>query len=394
MADDKDLFNFDDDPDFIVDFDTDSSASESEKPSESSPERPRKSDGSREPSRSSGSVRSRSHKNSKKKKKKKGKRGKKKNGFQPNLHLIFLGIAVLLIVFAIVRIVIWNMGEDSSYDPTADTSQYDTEPLDYIQPLLPEQLEGHEDDGETSILVFGNSPFSDNQGSDGLAQLISDQTGATVYDAAFPGSYVSMKNSEYQETYPQDALSLYMVAASFCNQNFDLLDHAVNNTSAGSEEASTSLAALKAADPEKIDMLVIMYDISDYIDERPLYDDNNDKSLITYQGALNAALSLVQETYPYIRIVVLTNTYGDFTDESGNLVVGGTTDLGNGTLVDYLLREVDAAMANGVTVIDNYYGTVNEDQKDEYLTDGYHLNQAGRERVAQRFVQTLGLQKE
>ena len=47
------------------------------------------------------------------------------------------------------------------------------------------------------------------------------------------------------------------------------------------------------------------------------------------------------------------------------------------------------AMANGVSILDHYYGTINEDEAEKCLTDGYHLNKMGRERVAARFAREI-----
>lgn len=156
----------------------------------------------------------------------------------------------------------------------------------------------------------------------------------------------------------------------------------------GTQEA---LDTLKSVDFSTVDMIVIMYDLSDYMDDRPVMDENNDINLITWNGALNASIDLIKQTYPYIRIVVLSPSYGQFTDENGNLINADTEDLGNGTLPDYVLHEIDVAMANGVSILDNYYGSVTENQAEECLTDGYHLNEAGRERITQRFAEKIFL---
>ena len=58
--------------------------------------------------------------------------------------------------------------------------------------------------------------------------------------------------------------------------------------------------------------------------------------------------------------------------------------VGNGTMVDYLNWEVEACRKNGVSFIDNYYGAITMEDTD-CLTDGYHLNQKGREKIAERF---------
>ena len=87
-------------------------------------------------------------------------------------HIIFFAVVACLFVFAIVRLVIWNKGIDSGYDPTEDTSEFDTEPLDYIQPLNSDQLTGKPEDGVTTIFCFGNSPFADNGDNNQLAKAI------------------------------------------------------------------------------------------------------------------------------------------------------------------------------------------------------------------------------
>ena len=306
------------------------------------------------------------------------------------IHLALLAVILLMFLIAAIRLIIWNIGEDSGYDPNADTSEFDTEPQDYIQPMDASLLEGHEDDGVTTIVTLGNAPFSDERGSTVLAEKIAQKCDATVYNCAFPDSYLSMKYEEYTDSYPQDALSLYLVTASFCGGDFTLMEHAAGLVE-DTEGTQAALDTLKSVDFSTVDMIVIMYDLSDYMDDRPVMDENNDINLITWNGALNASIDLIQQTYPHIRIVVLSPSYGQYTDENGNLINADTEDLGNGTLPDYVLHEIDVAMANGVSILDNYYGSVTENQAAECLTDGYHLNEAGRERIAQRFAEKIFL---
>ena len=52
----------------------------------------------------------------------------------------------------------------------------------------------------------------------------------------------------------------------------------------------TSVDTLKNVDFSTVDMIVIMYDLNDYMDDRPVMDENNDINLITWNGALNASM--------------------------------------------------------------------------------------------------------
>ena len=341
----------------------------------------RKTGGGKSGSKKNGSGRST---NGKKRSSKKKKRQK-----DNMVHYIIIGIIAAIAIFAVVRLIVWNIGKDSGYDPNADSTEYETEALDYIQPLDPELLEGSEDDGVTTIVCLGNEPFTDERGKNGLANMIAEKCDATVYNCAFPDSYISMKNQNYTDSYPQDGLSLYLVAASLCGNDYTLMEYAADQIPNGSDVAKESLETLKNVDFDKVDMIVMMYDLHDYMDERPVMDANNDINLLTWNGALNASLQLIQQTYPHIRLVVLSPTFAEFEDADGNMINGDTEDFGHGVLPDYVLHQIDVSIFNGVSILDNYYGTINEYAADDCLTDGYHLNKEGRERIAARFAKEI-----
>ncbi len=303
-----------------------------------------------------------------------------------NFHVIFFIVIFALFLFAIVKLWLWNKGEDSGYDPNEDTSEFDVETMDHIQPMSSSRLEGHEDDGVTTLLCLGNSPFADNKGEDGLAQALAAQVDGVAYDASFSGSYQSMKNAEWQPDYPADGVSLYQLTKAFCTGDYSIADEAAASLG---DDAKATVAMLKELDFSKIDMLVIMYDLNDYIDHRPLYDPNNPDNLVTWTGSLNASLKLIEETYPHIRTVILsTPACGQTIDDF--YVDGDIQNLGNGTIPDYLNHQMNVILANGVSYIDNYYGVITIDNRDEYLVNDYHLNEKGIQAVAQRFGHFFG----
>ena len=303
-----------------------------------------------------------------------------------NFHLIFFIVILALFLFAIVKLWLWNKGEASGYDPNEDTSEFDVETMDYIQPLSSSRLEGHEDDGVTTLLCLGNSPFADNKGEDGLAQALAREVDGVAYDASFAGSFQSLKNEAYQADYPADGVSLYSLVKAFCSGDYTSLEQAAGALGSYAED---TVKLLKGLDFSTIDMIVIMYDLSDYIDHRPLYDPNNDSNLVTWSGSLNASLKLLDETYPHIRTVILsTPACGKTIDEF--YVDGDIQNLGNGTIPDYLNYQMNVILSNGVSYIDNYYGVITVDNRDEYLVDDYHLNEKGIQAIASRFGHFFG----
>lgn len=308
-------------------------------------------------------------------------------GGRINIHLILLAGIVLIVGIIAVRLYIWNRGTPSGYDPSIQTDAFDVEAMDNIIPLAPDRLEGHEDDGVTTILCLGDDPFSLDQGEGGLAEQIAAKTGATVYNGAFTGTTMAAQYESYNDGYILDAFSFSYVADALASGDFDLMKQAA--TYSYDEAFPKTTAMLEGLDMNAVDIVCIMYDGSDYINKRPCDDPNAPESIITYTGALREGINAMQAAYPHIRFVVMSHTFCHTINEEGNFENGDRVDLGNGTLSHYLQKELDAASDCGASFIDNFYGSINEDNYLDYMTDYIHLNDAGRELLARRFTECI-----
>lgn len=300
-----------------------------------------------------------------------------------SIHLVLLVLILGIAGFSVYRLVKWNQGTKlEAIDPNEDTSEFDIEVSDTIIPLDSSRLEGHEDDGETNILILGNNPFSDDRSETGLASLIAEKTDSTVYDCSFPNSSAACKYAVYNPEYTRDHFNFYYVVECFRNNEFTAI-----NSIAGDEPDARyqeAVDVMKTVDMDKIDVIVIMYDSTDYNIGTPSDNPDNNYDVTAFTGALRTTLDNIQSTWPYIRVYIMSPTYAQYQDEDGNLYNGTTTDLGNGTLNHYFLKEIDVAMDCGVSFIDNYFGTINEDNYEEYMSDYMHYNEAGREKLAER----------
>ena len=325
----------------------------------------------------------------KKKKKKKKKIIKKRRKTNYTYHLIFFAVVLVLFIFAIIKFVLWSKGETSDYNPNEVTTEFDIETMDHIQPMDSSRFEGVVDDGVTTILCLGNSPFADNKGENGLAQTIAQKMKGVAYDGSFANSYQSMSSDSSPEGLAMDGLSLYPVVSAICSGDFSIVETIASAT--GETEVAT-VEMLKSLDYSKVDMLLIMYDLSDYISQRPLFNPDSNYDLTTWGGALYTSLELIEENYPHIRTVVLSMPAGGKTVD-GSYVDGDQDNLGNGTLPDYLNISVSVAIDHGVSFMDNYYGVINADNKDEFLADEYHLNEKGIEAIANHFCSFFGKTK-
>ena len=306
------------------------------------------------------------------------------------IHIGFVLIVVLIIFLAVHRIRNYgNVKDLADYE-----GGYDAEVLDHLMPLIP--VEGNEpvDDGITTIVAFGNAPFADDRDSeDSLASIIEDMTGATIYNCSVSGSYLAAENPTLAiETAHRDAFNFYWLTTAFCLRNNDYLyewifDELDGQLSADGIEAYETMMSI---DFNTVDVIVLMYDGSDYLAGHGMYSDENDTDIQTFNGNMCAGIDLIKEIYPNIRIIVMSPTYAYAINEEGEYVSSDQYIYNDqDVLSTYVIKQFGYSYDRGVTFIDNIYGTITEDNAQEYLTDNLHLNVEGRKKVAERFVYAL-----
>ncbi len=301
------------------------------------------------------------------------------------VHFVFIGIIVLVIAFSIFKLVRWNMG--TAELDTSDTGSLEVEVLDQVFLLTDDKKAGHEYDDEETILFLGNDALTYDKGETGVAAQIASKLGATAINCAFPGSTVANKNVEFSDDYKLDAFSFVNVVNSIVSGDFSLME-SVQSSFDDYTYTQTSWD-LKNVDMNKVDTIVIYYNAQDYLNMRIGMNPDNEFDPVTYRGALNSGIKALQEKYPFIRIVCMSFTMCYAYDSTGALVSGDRVDFGNGKLTTYLQFMIDVSGERGVTFIDNYYGTIHEDNSSEWLLDNIHVNAACNEHVAQHFVNVI-----
>lgn len=313
-----------------------------------------------------------------------------------NFHYIVLGIVVLIVVYVIVRLVIWNIGTKDNTEITGEDSEYDIESMDYILPLNPKLLEGREDDGITTVVCLGNAPFADDRNSENnLAKLIEKELGdnAKVYNCAVADSYMSSVAPTFTNTYPYDVFSFYWLSTVITMEYDVMIDTAFGLLEDVPEDLRESMDLLRSIDFEEVDVLAVMYDASDYYDARMAINNDNPTDIQGFAGALTAGIQLIQEYYPHIRIMVMSPAYAYALDENGEYQSSDIVDYGMGSLATYAILESNVCYENSVSYIDNIYASINADNASKYLSDHLHLNEEGRKIVAKRFVECLNIYK-
>lgn len=305
-----------------------------------------------------------------------------------NLHVLLALVIVAVAAAAGIRFYVWSRGDNSLLPTTSQKEKYLVEVNDNMVLLPEEKLKGHEDDGVTTILALGNAPFSDDTGKSGLAGQIASLGNAAVINAAFPGSEVTCQNASYKTDSQEDMddiFNLFYVSYAISLQDYSSLDN-VAKFHTDNPQYAAAIENLKNTDMSKVDIIAIMYDASDYQNKRPVYNEGNKDELVTYVGSLRSSFKLLQEKYPWVRIVFMSPTYMLHEEENGKSEDGRTTDLGNGTLIQYWQFAYDTCGDCSVSFLDNYYGSVNDSNYKKYLKDSIHLNKKGFTKIADHFV--------
>ena len=296
---------------------------------------------------------------------------------------VLLGVIIAVVIFSAYKLIRWNMGTAKTEGVTGES--FEVEVLDQIF-LMPEDKKAlHEDDGKETILFLGNDILTYYNDENGFVQQVEKKLGANVINAGFPASTVALKDASGSE--PIDAFSFFNVAKSIVNGSCgELVEASTQFEDSTYDKHAEELAAL---DMNTVDTLVIFYDAQDYISLRIGMNPDNDSDPVTYSGALNAGIKMIQEKYPFIRIVCMSFPMCYAYGSDGSLVSGDRYDFGNGKLTTYLQFMIDVSGATGVSFVDNYYGTIHEDNSSSWLLDNIHVNADCNAFMADHFIRVI-----
>ncbi len=309
-----------------------------------------------------------------------------------NSHTILLLVFLLTVGVIVYRFLNWGVRINPN---DIEVEQQKPETMDLFLPLLDEnynEVQLEDTDG-TTIVCFGNAPFADDRDSkNNLANLIADKTGATVYNFSISGSYLAAENYTLDTSLePMDAYNFYWLTQLAVKGPISTRYlHAAKVLGEDTPPEATEVCdAIWNLDFSQVDVITIMYDATDYLEGNKMYSDSNPTDIEQFTGNLEAGIELLQDTYPWIRIIVMSPTYAYAVDKEGNYVSSDQYTYGRDVLSTYAIKQQESCSNRGVSFVDHIYGTIHEDNASDYLIDNLHLNQAGRELVADRFIEAL-----
>lgn len=239
------------------------------------------------------------------------------------------------------------------------------------------------------IVILGDSVVGNIWGEISVNSVLEERLGKTVFNGAFGGSCMSLSDKQmwgsmsgtewcmvklaeaicYDDWTGQKAVMAY--ADSYSDVNVQTLDYFVER-----------MNALTQVDFSKVEVLIIEHGTNDYNSGKRVDNPEDAYDVTTFGGALRYSLTLLQEKYPDIRIVVMSPIYCALgTDKNQQCY---NTSYGEGGILDeYVELEQQICQEFGVEWIDAYHGSgIWEDNVDIYMGDALHPRMKGHELLA------------
>lgn len=257
-----------------------------------------------------------------------------------------------------------------------------------IELVEPEQEQVITDEDQTNpqgyelqLVFLGDSIFDNNRDGTGVPYLTSQQCEADVYNLAIGGTSATIEEGEHGEWSEWTSRSLCGVVNAL-----------MGRISTDVFEGTRTKEILDNPDIDftQTDYFIIEYGLNDFFRGVPQNNLDSGYDLKTYAGALRFAVDNLRELAPGATIILCSPNYAQF--YSGNWMVGDGNSLnnGNGTLFDYKGTCEYVSNEKQTLFFDAYLGLgITTYTADDYLEDGVHLTQAGRELYADALARTI-----
>ena len=233
-------------------------------------------------------------------------------------------------------------------------------------------------------VFLGDSIIGNEAGKVSIVEIVEERLGKTVYNGAFGGSCMSFGNEQLWESRGLDQWSMVKLAQAIYAEDFNSQRAMITSAEKYRDKNllvldyfEERINGLAAVDFSGVELLLIEHGTNDYNMGQVLESDTDPFDVTTFAGALRTSLSLLQDKYPDLRIILVSPLYCELRGDT--LRKSYETDLGSGTLDEYVQKEKEIAEEYGVEWIDMYHGSgIWEENAAEYLFDGLHLTDDGK----------------
>lgn len=236
-------------------------------------------------------------------------------------------------------------------------------------------------DNRLQIVFMGDSIFDSNRDGTGIPSRTAEQCDAKFYNLAIGGTTAAA--DRFAKLGWDEWTSICLLG---------VVNAVIGNIPTDIFEGYTAKIYLDDpnADFMNTDYFVIEYGMNDFLSAIPLTSDARYNDAKSYVGALRDAVSALKRFSPDATIILCSPTYAIFYNDGWMVGEGNMTSNGYGTLFDY--KGICEYVANEQQVVFfNAYQDLGIDAytADEYLEDGIHLTDAGRQLYADKLARMI-----
>ncbi len=246
---------------------------------------------------------------------------------------------------------------------------------------MPEQKQQYD------IVVLGDSVIGNiNPNELAITDYMEDRLEKSVLKGAFGGSTMSAGAYRMWGSNSNNEWSMIKLAEAIASDDWKSQRAAMAYATSFPHISNQALYyfedtmnALCRVDFSKVEVLIIEHGTNDYNGGKKVDNPDDPYDITTFGGALRRSLQLLQESYPDLRIIVMSPIFCGL-GENGE-IQGDNTKYGEGGyLKEYVALEQQIAKEFGVEWVDAYYKSgITQENAEVYLDAGLHPNAAGRE---------------
>ncbi len=223
------------------------------------------------------------------------------------------------------------------------------------------------------IVNLGDSIFGNNDSDTGVSNLISEYTGATVYNCAFGGTRMVRRKSRDTgyDLFDFSFLVDSIVSGDYKEQEKALLKHILP------VYYKPRIDRLKDTDFKTVDIVTINYGTNDFM--------GGGAHIESFKQTALESISKFQTAFPNVKVVLITPTWRCWLNEDGTMKYDSNERENNGkTLVDFCKADEEIAKELNISFIDVYNIGINKHNWKYYFngSDTTHQDINGRKRVA------------
>lgn len=234
---------------------------------------------------------------------------------------------------------------------------------------------------QVSVLLMGDSIFGQYRDETSVASYLSQELGNTVFNGAFGGTSMALQNREDDKYYYMDAFTFAGLSRAVAQQDFGV-QQTVRTKEVPIAHFPEVVDDMEGIDMSQVEVLVLCYGLNDYMSGTPLEDATNPYNEETFCGALRQGIQRIRDSYPNMRMIVVSSTYCWFLNTMEDCE---NNDYGGGYLEEYVNAEQVVCQELDVEFLDWYHDFYNYDNIErwrEHTEDGMHPNQETRQWMA------------